>query len=62
MTQAQLWMAAGALALLAGLSGLAEWTRGRRRNLDKPGWMPWTLVQVAAMILALLCLALALKG
>ena len=60
MTQAQLWMAAAAFALIAGLSGIGEWARGRRRNLDKPGWVPWTLVQVLAMTVALVLAALAI--
>jgi hypothetical protein len=63
MTQAQLWIAAAACAIVAGLAGLGEWARGRRRNLDNPGWVPWTLIQVLAMTIAVVLAALAiLKG
>ncbi len=60
MTQAQLWIAAGALALLAGFSALAERLRSRRRDIDKPGWVPWTLIQVLAMTVAVVLVALAI--
>ncbi len=59
-SQAQLWIAAGALALLAGISALAEWLRSRRRDIDKPGWVPWTLIQVLAMMVAVILVALAI--
>jgi hypothetical protein len=44
------------------VSGLAEHGRGRRRNLDRPGWMPWTLLQILASLTAVLAIALALKN
>ncbi len=56
------WVLAGAAALLAVLSGLAEHKRGRRRDLDRPGWVPWTLLQILAAITAVLALVLALRG
>ena len=59
-TQEQLWIAAGACALVAAAAGAGEWARGRRRNLDKPGWVPWTLVQVMAMTFAVVLAALAI--
>jgi hypothetical protein len=59
-TQAQLWIAAGALALLAGFSALAERLRSRRRDIDKPGWVPWTLIHVLAMTVAVVLVALAI--
>lgn len=58
--QAQLWIAAGALALLAALAALAERRRSRRRDIDKPGWVPWTLIQVLAMMVAVVLAALAI--
>ncbi len=62
ITQADFWTGAGAALLVAALAGLAEWRRGRRRNLDVPGWMPWTGVQIVAIFAALLCAILAVKA
>ena len=61
-TQAILWILAGAAAALAAAAGLAEWRRSKRRNLDRPGWMPWTLIQVLAGLAAVIAAALALKA
>lgn len=60
-TQALLWTLAGAALALAVLAGFAEWRRSRRRNLDRPGWVPWALIQVMAGLLAAIAAALALK-
>jgi hypothetical protein len=57
-----LWGLAGAMLLLACWAVFAEHRRSRRRDLDKPGWVPWTLVQVLAFLLAVAAAALALKG
>jgi hypothetical protein len=62
MTQAGLWTAAGASMATVLLAGLADWLRSRRRNLDKPGWVPWPLVQVFGIIAAVLFAAFALKA
>ena len=62
MTQAGLWVAAGSAAAVALLAGLAEWARGRRRNLDRVGWVPWTFVQITAFFAATLFLILAVKA
>ncbi len=62
MRDAGWWALAGAAALIALLSGLAEHRRSRRRDLDRPGWMPWTLLQILAALSAVLALALALKA
>lgn len=61
VTQDGLWMTAGGLLLLAGIAALAEYRRARRRNLDQPGWVPWTMIQVAALFAAAVIGALALK-
>jgi hypothetical protein len=61
-TQDALWAAAGGALALAIASGLAEWLRSRRRNLDRPGWVPWTLVQVLAMFGALILAILAARS
>ncbi|HEX8124122.1 MAG TPA: hypothetical protein VF548_00905 [Allosphingosinicella sp.] len=53
-----LWLAAAAFAALAFLAGWADVRRGKRRNLDRPGWVPWQLIMVLAMMLGVVCLAL----
>ena len=55
-----LWLAAGAFAALAVLAAWADYRRARRRDVDKPGWVPWELVLIFAMIAAVVCGALAL--
>ncbi|MDR6852988.1 hypothetical protein J2Y54_002508 [Sphingomonas sp. BE123] len=50
------------MVALVGVSGLAEWRRGRRRDLDRVGWMPWTFIQIMALLLAIVGAALALKA
>jgi len=62
MTQAGLWWAAGTAMVAALLAGFAEWLRGRRRNLDRPGWVPWTFVQITAFFAAAIFLILAVKA
>lgn len=52
------WLAAAAFAVLAGLAALADRRRGSRRDLDRPGWVPWALVQVLAILLTAVCAAL----
>ena len=56
-----LWMVAAAAAGAAVAAGLADRRRNRRRNLDRVGWMPWPLIQVAAMICAAVAAALAMR-
>jgi hypothetical protein len=53
-----LWCAAAAFAALAFLAGWADHRRGRRRNLDRPGWVPWQLVMVLSMMASVVCVAL----
>ncbi|WP_337846316.1 hypothetical protein [Sphingomonas sp.] len=60
--QGALWIGVGAMVALVGVSGLAEWRRGRRRDLDRVGWMPWTFIQIMALLLAIVGAALALKA
>ena len=57
-----LWAAAGLLFVLAGVAMVAERRRGRRRHLDRVGWVPWNLVQVLAFIGSFAAAALALKA
>lgn len=61
--QAQaLWVLAASAAALALLSALADRRRTRRRDLDRPGLVPWPLIQVLAMLVAAVAAAFALKG
>ncbi|HEX8401919.1 MAG TPA: hypothetical protein VF628_09475 [Allosphingosinicella sp.] len=60
--QTGLWALAASGAALSGLSALADWRRGRRRDLNRPGWVPWTGVQLLATLVAVIAAALALKG
>jgi membrane protease YdiL (CAAX protease family) len=60
--QTLLWTLAGALLLLAVAAAWAEHRRGKRRNLDSVGWMPWNLIQVLAFLGAIAAAALALKS
>ncbi|MBV8686476.1 MAG: hypothetical protein JOZ90_09110 [Alphaproteobacteria bacterium] len=52
---------AGLLFLLAASAAWAERRRAKRRDLDRPGVMPWHLIQVIALILGVAAAALALK-
>lgn len=57
----QLWGLAGASAALAVVASLADRKRQRRDDLDKVGFMPWTLITVFAVMAALVLSAVALK-
>jgi hypothetical protein len=59
--QQQLWGGAAAALALAVASGFGEHRRKRRRNIDRVGFMPWTLLQVLAMLLALTLASVALN-
>lgn len=52
------WLAAAAFAALAASAGWADRRRDKRRDLDRPGWVPWQLVMVLAMIASVVCAAL----
>jgi hypothetical protein len=59
--QQQLWGGAAIAVVLAVVSGFGEHRRKRRRNLDRVGFMPWMLLQVVAMLVALTLASLALN-
>ncbi len=56
------WALAGGALLLSVLAALADHRRNRRRDLDRPGWVPWSLVQILSAMVALVAAALALKA
>ena len=61
-TATWLGAAAAALFVLALVAAFAEHRRGRRRNLDRVGWVPWNLIQILAFLGSVVALALALKA
>lgn len=60
-TQAALWIGGGAAVLVAAIAALADRRRGRRRDIDRVGWVPWTAIQVVAMTLAAVAFGFAVK-
>jgi DNA polymerase III delta subunit len=56
-----LWTLAGALLALAIVAAIAERRRTSRRNLDRPGLIPWNVIQILAFMAALAAAALAIK-
>ncbi len=61
-TQAMFLVLAAAAALFAVLAAVRDKQRAKRRNLDKPGWIPWDLLQILGGIVAVVALVLALKA
>jgi uncharacterized iron-regulated membrane protein len=59
--QQLLWGLAVAALLVAGFAAWAEHRRNRRRDLDRPGLVPWNLIQVLAILTLLAAAGLALK-
>lgn len=55
-----LWAAAAFFAALAAVAAWRDHARARRRELDKPGWVPWQLLLVLGLLLAVVCGALAI--
>ena len=53
-----LWILAALFAALAALAAWRDHARTRRRDVDRPGLMPWSLILVMAMLLAVVCGAL----
>ena len=54
-----LWAAAAFFAAFAALAAWRDHARAKRRDIDKPGWVPWQLILVLAILLAVVCGALA---
>lgn len=47
----------GLLVLAAGIAGLANWLERRPREIGRPPLVPWTAVQMVAVVVAILMLA-----
>ena len=60
--QARLWSAAAGCVAVAVASGVAEWRRRQRNDLDRVGVMPWMTLQFAAMMGALIIASVALNS
>ncbi len=60
--QGWMWSADAAALALVVLAGLADSRRGRRRDLDRAGWVPWRGLQVAGFFAILLFTMLALRA
>jgi hypothetical protein len=56
-----LWLAAAAFAALALIAGWADHRRSKRRDVDRPGWVPWQPILVLAMLATMVCAALAIR-
>ena len=59
--QQQLWAGAVTALLLALVSGFAEHRRRGRRDMDRVGFVPWMLIQILAMLCALILASVALN-
>ena len=55
-----LWTIAGGAAILFAWSVLAERRRSRRRDPDRVGWVPWTLLQLVAVLVMVFSVAMVL--
>jgi len=58
--QQELWTSVGVALLVAVIAGFGERQRKRRRDMDRISLMPWPLVQVLAILAALILASLAL--
>lgn len=56
-----LWTAAAALLAIAFACALMERRRARRRDLDRPGYVPWQLIEILAFLLAAVAATFALR-
>jgi len=50
------------MLVLAAISGLGEARRRRRRDFDRVGFMPWAMIQVLALLLAVVLASAAMHG
>jgi hypothetical protein len=57
-----LWTAAAALLVTAFACALMERRRARRRDLDRPGYVPWQLLEILAFLLAAVAATLAVRA
>jgi hypothetical protein len=55
------WIAAGLLLLVAIFGGWREHRRKRRRDIDRPGLVPWQLIEILAFFAAVGAALLAMR-
>jgi hypothetical protein len=61
--QDHLWASLSLMsALVVLVSSLADRRRHNRANIDDVGFMPWTAITVFSVLVAVLSVALAIKG
>jgi hypothetical protein len=53
---------AGAALAIVALGGFADWRNRRRRNIDRVAMLPWPLIQVMALLAAIILAALAVNA
>lgn len=58
--QQELWTGVGLALLVAVIAGLGERRRKRRTDMDRIGLMPWPLIQILSILIALILTSLAL--
>jgi hypothetical protein len=60
--QVMLWSWAGVALAVVALGGVADWRNRRRRNIDRVAMLPWPLIQVMALLAAVMLAALAINA
>jgi hypothetical protein len=60
-TSTILWTTAAVAVPVAGFAAWRERRRAKRHDLDKVGWVNWTLVMVVALVIAASSVGLAMK-
>ena len=57
------WTAMAVLsAVVVAVSSFADRRRGRRKNIEAVGFMPWTTITVISVLATVLSIALAIKA
>jgi hypothetical protein len=56
-----LWILAGAFLLLGIVAAIAGHRRNQRRDIDRPGVVPWQLIEILSFFLAFGAAVLAVK-
>ena len=56
-----LWILAGAFLLLGVAAMIAGHRRNKRRDIDRPGWVPWQTIEILSFFLAFAAAVLAMK-
>jgi hypothetical protein len=50
------------MSALAGTAAIADARRMRRRDFDRVGFMPWSMIFILSLVVAVCATAFALKG